>query len=54
MGRHPVSKEKKKILIGASVEKQIVDELGILICKQIAENAVNKQFLKNCKNKVKV
>jgi hypothetical protein len=50
MGRHPIAKEKKRVLIGASVEKQITEELGLLVCKEIAENAVNKQYLKSKKN----
>lgn len=46
MGRHPIPKEKIRKLIGASVETQIVEELGLLKCKEIAENAVNKEYLK--------
>ncbi len=46
MGRHPIAKEKKRELIGASVEKRIVDELGLLVCKEIAENAVIKEYYK--------
>lgn len=50
MGRHPIPKEKKRILIGASIERQIVDDLGLLNCKEIAENAVNKEYSKIKKN----
>ena len=46
MGRHPIPKEKKRILIGASIEQRIVDEIGLLECKEIAENAVNKEYCK--------
>lgn len=51
MGRHPIPKEKKRVLIGASIEKRIVDELGLLECKEIAENAVNKFHDKKSKSK---
>lgn len=50
MGRHPIPAEKKKTLIGASVEKQIVDELGLLNCKEIAEKAVNREYKKRKKS----
>jgi hypothetical protein len=50
MGRHPLPKEKKRVLIGASIEQQIVDNLGLLNCKEIAENAVIKEYLKLKKN----
>jgi len=46
MGRHPLPKEKKKVLIGASIEKKIVDEMTILECKRIAEEAVLKEYYK--------
>mgnify|MGYP003589727104 CR=1 FL=1 len=46
MGRHPIPKEKKRVLIGASIEQRIVDEIGLLECKEIAENAVNKEYYK--------
>lgn len=51
MGRHPIQKEKKRVLIGASVEQRIVDELGLLECKEIAEKAVNKEYVKKSKSK---
>jgi hypothetical protein len=50
MGRHPLPKEKKRVLIGASIEQQIVDNLGLLNCKEIAEKAVIKEYLKLKKN----
>ena len=49
MGRHPISKEKKRILIGASIEQRIVDKIGLLECKEIAENAVIKFHEKQIK-----
>lgn len=51
MGRHPIPKEKKRVLIGASIEQRIVDELGLLECKEIAEKAVNKFHDKKSKTK---
>ena len=49
MGRHPIPKEKKRVLIGASISSTIlcsIDEIGLLVCKEIAENAVNKEYYK--------
>lgn len=53
MGRHPIPKEKKRVLIGASIEQRIVDEIGQLQCKEIAENAVNTEYRKRLKNQSK-
>ena len=53
MGRHPIAKEKKRVLIGASIEQRRVDEIGLLECKEIAENAVNKEYEKRLKNQSK-
>lgn len=50
MGRHPIAEEKRRVLIGASIEKKIVQDLGLLNCKEIAENAVKKEYLKSVKN----
>lgn len=52
MGRHRLPKEKLKALIGASVEQQIIDEMGLLNCKEIAENAVIKEYRKRIKKQV--
>lgn len=46
MGRHPIAKEKKRVLIGASIEQRMIDEIGLLECKEIAENAVIKEYYK--------
>jgi predicted GIY-YIG superfamily endonuclease len=46
MGRYKLPKEKKKVLIGASIEKGIVEELTLLECKRIAEEAVLKEYYK--------
>ncbi len=50
MGRHKIAEEKKRVLFGASAEKQIVEFLGVLVCKEIAEKAVIKHYEKNNKN----
>lgn len=50
MGRHKLPLEKKRVLIGASIEQKIVSDLGLINCKEIAENAVNKEYLKFKKN----
>ncbi len=49
MGRHKLSPEKKRVLIGASIEKRIVDAIGLLQCKEIAEVAVNNKYRKTLK-----
>lgn len=46
MGRHPIKEEDRRVLIGASVPKKIVDKLGLLFCKEIAEKSVIKKFNK--------
>lgn len=52
MGRHKLSPEKKRVLIGASIEKKIVDAIGLLQCKEIAEVAVNNKYSEiHAKNK---
>jgi len=44
MGRHTLPPENKKALIGASIEQRMIDKIGLLNCKKIAEEAVIKHF----------
>jgi len=44
MGRHSIPDENRKALIGASIEKRMIEKIGLLNCKRIAEEAVIKHF----------
>lgn len=51
MGRYSIDEKEKKKPFAASVKQKIIDSLGLLKCKDIAENAVNKEYEKYLKNK---
>ena len=53
MGRYSIEEQEKKKPFAASVKKKIIDSLGLLTCKEIAENAVNKEYEKHLKNQSK-
>ena len=53
MGRYSIEEQEKKKPFAASVKKKIIDSLGLLTCKEIAENAVNKEYEKRLKNQSK-
>lgn len=49
MGRYSIDEQEKKKPFAASVKKKVIDKLGLLVCKEIAENAVNKEYEKQLK-----
>jgi len=51
MGRYGIEESEKRKSIPASVKNKVIEELGLLNCKAIAENAVNKEYEKRLKNK---
>ena len=51
MGRYAIKEEDLRHPIKASVRQKVIDTLGLLECKEIAENAVNKEYEKRLKQK---
>ena len=45
------SHEDKKAVFGALVPNKVIDLIGRKQCKEIAENAVNKEYKRLIKNK---
>lgn len=44
MGRKPVPKEEKKIIVRAFVAQKVVDKLGSEKCREVAENAIIEYY----------
>lgn len=51
MGRHPIKEELVKHSVFISIEKRIIDTIDRRIIKDIAENAVIKEYKKILKTK---
>ena len=46
MGRYSIEEQEKKKSFGASAKQEVIDLVGKRKCKNIAENAVNKEYEK--------
>lgn len=53
MGRYSIEEQERRKPFAASVKQKIIDRLGLLKCKQIAEDAVNKEYEKLLKKQGK-
>lgn len=51
MGRYSIEEQEKKKSFGASAKQEVIDMIGKRKCKDIAENAVNKEYEKLLKSK---
>lgn len=53
MARYSIEESEKRKPFAATVKQKVIDEIGQLQCKEIAENAVNKEYEKRLKNQRK-
>jgi len=51
MAKKELNHEDKKAVFGALLPNKVIDLVGRKKCKEIAENAVNKEYKKLIKNK---
>jgi len=51
MAKKELNHEDKKAVFGALLPNKVIDLIGRKKCKEIAENAVNKEYKKLIKNK---
>ena len=50
MGRFSLIESEKKKQLNASVQKMVIDKIGSRQCKQIAEEAVLKEYKKQMRS----
>ena len=51
MAKKELNPEDKKAVFGALAQNKVIDLIGRKQCKEIAENAVNKEYRKLIKNR---